>query len=184
MRTALIIVLFPLLCSCAFTPTEYSRSGVYAGGALAASVSDFSDVRDDGNDFDISESVWSTGFALRGGYRFLDRFAGEIAYEDGQDYDHDDADVHTRSLGVQGKFYPLTGVFQPYGMIGTGWIKGDVSDGGPNERGRFFRFGAGLEMYVLGAQVPLFVEIHRTEALQDARDFDYSTVMAGFLIRF
>jgi len=182
-RWIAVAVLLPLFCSCAVTSTEYSRSGIYAGASIIGSASIFSVVRKKNERFDLGDTKWTSGVGLRAGYRFLDRLAVELAYEGAQTYKFHDADVRVQSIGVQGKFFPFTGVFQPYIMGGVGSLSADVSDGGPDDSDLFWRLGLGMDMYLLEV-LPLFVEFDYTAATGDVDALDYLAIMVGAYIRF
>lgn len=176
-RPALIAVaLCVALPACQIASTQYSKSGIYAGASLVGAASNF-----DVEDLDSTET--SAGVGIRGGYRFLDRFAVELAYEGGEKFSGHDIDIRIDTLAVQGKFYPLTGTFQPYGLIGVGSLWGDANRGGDDGTGGFGRIGAGLEMYFL-SMLPAFVEFNYNAPGGDASDLDYYSGQIGLLIRF
>ena len=56
MRWIAAAVLLPLFCSCAVMSTEFSRSGVYAGGSIIGSASGFSVVREKNEEYDVSDT--------------------------------------------------------------------------------------------------------------------------------
>ena len=182
-RWIAVALLMTLFCSCAVTSTEFSRSGFYAGASIIGSASSFSVIREQNEKYDLGDTKWSGGIGLRAGYRFLDRLAVELAYEGAQKYDFRDADVSVRSIGVQGKFFPFTGVFQPYAMGGVGSLSADVSKGGPDESDLFWRLGLGMDVYVLEI-LPLFIEFDYTAATGDVDALDYLAIMVGAYFRF
>lgn len=169
------------LSACAVSPTEFSRSGLYAGASIIGAVSNFDDIQMQG----IDETEVSPGWGVRAGYRFLDRFAVEVAYEGGEDFEFDSAGVNLemQSLTLQGKFYLLTGTVQPYGFVGVGYLDPESATLNLDDSELLYRFAAGLEMY-LTSSLPLFIEVDYSLPTGDLQDLDYGTAQAGLLFRF
>ncbi len=176
-RLAILAVVFGL-AACSVTPSEFSRSGLYAGASVIGAASDFDNISvvDD-----LDKVDYTAGIGLRGGYRFLDRFAIEAAYEGGMDWRKHD--VRMQTIALQGKVYPLTGAVQPYGLIGGGYASGKVSGTNLDDRAAFWRLGAGLEVYILPF-LPLFFELDYTLPTGDLSDLPYATGHLGALFRF
>ena len=80
-----------LLClsACAVIPTEFSRDGFYGGASFIGAVSNF----DEFLMTPIQDTALTPGWGARAGYRFRDRFAIEVAYEGGQEFDFNNAGV-------------------------------------------------------------------------------------------
>jgi opacity protein-like surface antigen len=170
-----VLSLFVGLAACQVTSTEFSREGFYAGASVVGATSNF-----DLDDWDDDSTV---GIGVRAGYRFWDRIGFELAYEGGQKYDGDDFDVDIRNLAVQGKFYPLTGALQPYGLLGVGILWGDVGGKYDDGSAGFGRIGVGLEAYVLPS-LPLFIELDYNKPGGDVSELDYYSGQIGAIFRF
>ena len=181
-RSSLWIALAALLLfgsGCAVTSTEYSRSGLYAGASVIGLYPDFSDV----DDIDLEDGELAFGLGIRGGYRFWDRFAVEVGYEAYNDVETDSEDVELETISATGKFYPLTGVLQPYGLIGIGVLQSEISGVDFDESDTIGRIGVGLEGY-LTSWLPLFGELDYRIPEGDSSDLKFATLQFGALFRF
>ena len=178
MRSLLLAIALLSLSACAVTGTEYSRNGLYAGASIIGAASNFDQQA-------IEDTEVSPGWGARAGYRFLDRFAVEAAYEGGEDFEFDSAGVNVemQSLTLQGKFFVTTGAVQLYGMAGVGYLDPETGTLGLDDTEPLGRLGAGVEMY-LTPSLPLFIEVDYTWPTGDLEDLDYGTAQAGLLIRF
>ena len=175
-----LVALAALGSGCAVTKTEYSRDGFYAGAAVTGNLSDFDDVED----ADLGSSDYTAGIALRGGFRFLDRFALEVGYDYSDDFEFDnDIDVSLQAFTVNGKFYPLTGRFQPYGLVGAGLLDGEINEVDFDETSTFYRAGIGIEAYIV-RWLPVFFEVDYKVPGGDLDELNYSTTQLGVLFRF
>ena len=163
------------------TSTEYSRSGFYGGASIIGAVSNFDDIQS----MSIDETEVTPGFGVRGGYRFLDRFAVEVAYEGGEDFQFDSSgvDVEMQSLTLQGKFYLLTGAAQIYGMAGAGYLDPESDQLVLDDAEPLVRLGAGFELY-LTEKLPLFIEFDYTWPSGDLQELEYASGQVGLLLRF
>ena len=169
------------LAACAVRTTDFSRPGFYVGGSAVGAASNFKDFP--GSEIDDTELT--PGFGVRGGYRFLNRFAVEIAYEGEQEFEFKSSLVNVRiqSLTIQGKFYPLTGALQPYVLGGLGYLGVDVNVLDIDDEEVMWRVGTGLEVYLFPS-LPIFTEIDYTVPEGDLDNFDYASVHIGVLFRF
>jgi len=173
-RIALLSLLVGL-AACQVTSTEFSRKGFYAGASLVGASSNF--------DLDDWDDDTAAGVGIRAGYRFWDRIAFELAYEGGQKYEGDDFDVKVQTLAAQGKFYPLTGALQPYGLVGVGSLWGDIGGKYDDGSAGFARLGVGLEAYLLPS-LPAFIEFDYNMPGGDVSELDYYSGQIGALFRF
>lgn len=168
-----------LATGCIGQPTEFSRSGLYAGASVIGAMPNFDDV--DG--IDLDDDDLETGIGLRAGFRFLDHFAVELAYERYADFEMDVEDVEMESIVATGKWYPLTGRFQPYGLIGVGVLSTEISGVDFDEDDAVGRLGFGLEAYLL-EKLPFFAEFDYRIPGGDSDELQYSTLQLGALFRF
>lgn len=181
MRSHLLAIAPLLLSACAVTSTEYSRNGFYAGASIIGAVSNFDEVQMQ----PIEDTEVTPGWGARAGFRFLDRFAIEGAYEGGEEFEFDSAgvDVEMQSLTLQGKFYLTTGAVQLYGMVGVGYLDPESDTLNVDDSEPLGRLGAGLEMY-LTPSLPIFIEVDYTKPTGDLEELEYAVAQAGVLVRF
>jgi opacity protein-like surface antigen len=162
---------------------ELSRNGWYVGGY---GVYAFEFYRDTGGvSFDNS-----TGANFRIGYRGYEWFALEAEVEWIEGFDATvPGKVEARTIigGLNGKFYPLGGRYQPYVLIGGNGMNVDIDhkSTGPDddETDWAFRMGLGLEIYAT-RHIVVGVEGSYVWALGDIWGADYTSVGAGVLFRF
>lgn len=178
MKPLAILIMVLGLSACNVMPTEYSKSGVYAGASVIGAVSNFDSI--DSRD-DLDQVDYTAGVGVRAGYRFLDRFALEAAYTGAMEWN--DSDVKMETLGAQGKVYPLTGAVQPYGLIGAGYARGKVPDEDIDSSSMYWRLGIGLETYIIPV-LPFFLEVDYTMPTDDIKELQYASVHLGALFRF
>ncbi len=165
---------------CAVMKTPYSRDGFYVGASMIGTVANFDDI----GAIDLGDSELVAGIGIRGGYRFFDRFAFEVAYEGNDEFEFDSgADVSIQSFTVQGKFFPLTGRIQPYGLVGVGLLDADVTLTTVDEAEFLGRLGIGIEGY-LTRSVPVFFEIDYNIPSSDLDELQYSAFQLGVMYRF
>jgi len=169
---------------------NYGRPGAYleVGGVYAIEnfgenkLENKADVLIDNTDVDTNIKIDNTGgYQLRAGYRINEWVAAELEWEhiinyaakgqadwyDGaRIYDSASAkaDLSTYALTANAKFFPLPGRFQPYALVGAGWLnvqsdqeqykfEGDdawtgASEYGIDEDSFGMRFGLGLDAYI------------------------------------
>jgi len=125
---------------------DYARTGPYLGlgGVYAVELFD-----DQGS----ARTSNSPGFHVKAGYRFHPHAAAELRYEYYAQFDLDPGQINAWSTTINLKGYLLTGRFQPYGLIGMGFMHGDGSAGNfagaaHPSNGFALRFGGGLETYI------------------------------------
>ncbi len=167
---------------------DYARVGPYlgVGGVYAIELFDDQATRVDN----------SSGLHVRGGYRFHPNFAVEGLYEWYNEFDTDRGHYDGWSLTANAKAYALTGRFQPYAVIGLGYLKINGSGGNPPAApsgpphfaaaagdGFEMRFGAGMdacitEHWALGPEVAYVLPFN------DAEDLDFVEVSLGVRYKF
>jgi len=94
----------------------------------------------------------SGGYDLRGGYRIIDMFAVEGEWQHLTNFNatkSDGFDLEAYALTLNGKFYPITGRFQPYALLGAGWShsQADTVPFSYHSNSFALRFGLGLAFY-------------------------------------
>lgn len=121
---------------------EYGRSGPYLGADGIYAIQEFSDGGKRSPDN-------SGGYGLKAGYRFNEYFALEGSWQQFLNFSDTTGDTDIFIGAVNGKFYPLSGMIQPYLMAGVGYEKVN-DDRAPSENtgGVGFNFGGGLDVYV------------------------------------
>ncbi|MEW6742367.1 MAG: outer membrane beta-barrel protein [Planctomycetota bacterium] len=185
MRTTVLAVLL-FLPACAMGPTNYSETGLYVSGGLLRAWDDVDDIED--SDFDL-DSDQAYGWDLRAGLRFLNHFAVELMYEDLQQFDFEGAEADLSSIMAQGKLYLLTGIIQPYGLLGIGFVDGDLDvetigdDISEDETDFMLRGGLGLELFLLPS-FSLFAEGAYYWPQDDLEDLNFYTAQVGASLHF
>jgi opacity protein-like surface antigen len=162
---------------------EFARAGWYLG---AYGVYAFEAYRETGIDFDDS-----FGANFRIGYRGNEWFALEGELEWIRDFEPDSpwgqSEIRTLIGGANAKFFPLSGRFQPYGLVGVNGMHVTVKDSPPGFGGNVtdfaFRFGLGLDIYAT-RNVVLGLEASYVWGVGDVWDLDYVSTGAGILFRF
>jgi opacity protein-like surface antigen len=124
---------------------DYARLAPYIGLGGLYSVELFNDA---GARVDNS-----SGFHVRLGYRFHRNFSAEVLYENMTSYDMDPGHFNAWAATFNGKGFLLTGRFQPYGVMGLGFMNVNGSGGSPVTAanagdGFIMRFGAGMDAYI------------------------------------
>jgi opacity protein-like surface antigen len=160
----------PLTAAQNTSPTEnYGRPGPYVGVGFAYGLEDFDlgNLQNGANGLPGGGAVSlsaddSPGFDIRAGYRAHPNFAveGQFQYFTGFDlnakanYSGAEAKVATLdalTFTVNAKVYPLTGQFQPYGLLGIGMLRGnvDVTNTDISRSDVVFatRIGVGMDFY-------------------------------------
>ena len=162
---------------------EFGRSGWYLGGY---GVYAFEAYRSTGIlDFDDS-----FGANFRIGYRGNEWVALEGEIEWIRDFESDYlGKVKTRTLigGVNAKLFPLSGRFQPYGLVGINGMYVTMKDSPPGYDDSVtdwaFRFGLGLDIYAT-RNVVLGLEGSYVWGVGDVWERDYASAGVGILFRF
>jgi hypothetical protein len=171
----ILLLLSILALPACVLPTRFSEPGPYIGGSLTGAMEYF--------DNDISDEDATTGgFALKGGYRFLPWLAAELDYEYLDEFDTKINKIDMQTLTVQGKFNPLAGRFQPYGMVGLGYGWADARYGG-SDSDYLWRGGLGIDIYLI-QMLAVFGEIAYTAPQGDLEDLPYATANIGVLFKF
>jgi opacity protein-like surface antigen len=162
---------------------DYARDGAYVGLGGLYAVEMFDDNTPTGARTDNS---W--GFEAHAGYRFHPHAAAELRYEWFNEFDLDPGHIDGWAISVNGKGYVLTGRFQPYGLVGLGFMHGDGSAGNfagaaHPSNGFMMRFGGGIDVYATENIVigPEFAYLLPTGS---AEDLDMLTVSLGASYRF
>lgn len=134
---------------------DYAAPGAYIGAGGIYAIENFQHTH--GLDVDNS-----SGFQVRGGYRFLPNLAAELLYQRYTQFDTDPVG-HASGWGLFAnvKGIILTGRFQPFALVGLGYASGSQSF--RNEKGTApfptnistddnsafaMRFGGGLDIYL------------------------------------
>ena len=87
-----------------------------------------------------------------------------------------------QTLTLQGKFNPLAGRFQPYGMVGLGYGWADARHYG-SESDSLWRAGLGIDIYII-QMLAIFGELAYTAPQGDLDDLPYATANIGVLLKF
>ena len=129
----------------------------------------------------------SGGYQVRAGYRIRPWVAVEGEWEHDIDF-QDDLEASIYDLTVNGKFYvPLQSRFQPYALIGMGWVNGlNDSSVHEDESALGFRFGIGLDTYItksIGIAAEVGYVLPVTGYLSD-HDFDTIPISLSAFYRF
>lgn len=177
MRMSLLILALlsiSVLPAC-ILPTRFSEPGFYVGGSLTGAMENF--------DNSVSkEDATTGGVALKGGYRIIPWLSAELDYEYLDEFDIKTTKIEMQTLTLQGKFNPLAGRFQPYGMVGLGYGWADAQHGG-SESDALWRAGLGIDVYII-QMLAIFGEIAYTAPQGDLEDFPYATANIGVLLKF
>ena len=129
--------------------SNYSRSGFYLGVGGLYAMENF----DTGRGVDVDNGP---GFNFRLGYRFHPNIAVEAMGERVDDFDLENAiglNVDTWTGTVNGKAFLLTDRFQPYGLLGIGFMRAHskIRSGfnvDNDDTDLAYRFGGGLDSYI------------------------------------
>jgi hypothetical protein len=149
-KVAAILSAIAIVASATFASAadhDYARSGPFLGAGGVYAFENFSGSAADAN------PDGSGGYFLKGGYRFNEWFALEIAFEQYLGFSEGGGgggDTDLWLIGLNGKFYPFHGIIQPYLLAGAGYtqVNPSASTGESDEDGAEFRFGGGVEVYV------------------------------------
>jgi opacity protein-like surface antigen len=106
---------------------DYAAPGFYIGAGGAYGIELFA-----GHDARVDNSG---GFHVRAGYRIIPNLAVEVLYENFLQFDSDPGSVDAWTTTVNAKGYILTGRYQPYVLLGLGYIAGNGSGGNPDGPG-------------------------------------------------
>jgi hypothetical protein len=162
--------------------TDCASTGFYigAGGLYAVELFD--------NVFAGGDAGNSGGFVVRGGYRMHPNFAVELRFADNLGFDTDPGHIDSWSLTANGKGYFLTGMWQPYALVGLGYFNGGGSNGNPAAAastgdGFVMRVGLGMEV-CLGEHFSIGPEIAYLAPFGSAESLDMLEVSGGINYKF
>ena len=181
---------------------DYARVGPYIGigGVYAVELFDENKIEDDFGGGAHVEADNSSGFNVRAGYRVHPNVAVEALYENYLQFNIDAEDnlgdrAHARvgawSTTANVKGYVLTGRWQPYAVVGLGYLSGDffardVRTNGhfsSTEDGFMMRFGVGMDACI-DEHWAMGPEIAYVLPFGDVEDFDFLTISAGVRYKF
>ncbi len=141
--------------------TAFGGKGVYASVGGVYGVENFGFSGYDG----------SGGYDLRGGYRIADMFAVEGEWQHFTKFSASGAagtDLEAYALTLNGRFYPLTGRFQPYALVGLGWFHGQA-----DKVSNTYHAGA------VGSRFALGIDVYFTQRLGGAVEAAYVLPLSG-----
>ncbi|MFN2425651.1 MAG: outer membrane beta-barrel protein [Candidatus Binatia bacterium] len=169
----------PAVVEVAEVTVDYAALGPYigVGGLYAVELFDDQGSARTGN---------SGGFNVHAGYRFHAHAAAELRYEYYHRFDLDPGHIDAWSTTINLKGYLLTGRFQPYGLIGMGYLSGEGSAGNfagaaHPSNGFALRFGGGLDGYIT-EHISVGPEFAFLLPTGSANDLDMFTV--GFNVQY
>lgn len=175
---------------------DYSRSGVYFG--LGGTVGVYTSAEDQierelaalGYFVNVDVDV-PLGLNTRVGYRVLPWLAAEGEFEW-----LSEADVNVSGFGslatleswiltANAKAYPITGRFQPFGLLGIGYMNAELSALGfsQDEGGFAARFGGGVDYYIT-PNIVGSLDVSYVLPTGNIEDIDFVSIGWGFAYRF
>lgn len=179
--------------------TDYARTGPYigVGGLYAIEFFSQGDPFNNG-DKTAGDASNSAGFHVAAGYRVIPNLAVEARYEYYNEFDTDpDRRITARTSGggyngwsttVNAKGYILTGQWQPYALIGLGYLSTDgrrtnnAATAKPGD-GFAMRFGVGMDACI-GEHWALGPELAYLLPFGDAGNMDMLTIGGGVRYKF
>jgi opacity protein-like surface antigen len=178
-------------------PRDFHRSGVYIGMGAAYGLANF-DLGTEEHSTGISlDSTNSWGVNARVGYRFHPNIGAEVTFDYYQGFEFeapnglDAVNLEGFTLTGNGKFYLMTGRFQPYAIAGAGVIFMNADPGAfatprtPNwERAELVaRAGPGVDFYLFD-DLLLNVEATYVLPMGALSDYPLASFCAGVQYRF
>ena len=153
---------------------DYARNGIYLGAGAAFAW----------DNFDVPSFLSfdpADGFDAWGGYRFMERFAGELQIEYLNGFGIGPFNGQALTFTGNLKLYLLTGRIQPFLLtgIGLGWEE----LAGFGATGFAARFGGGLDYY-LNESWSLQVSSSYVLQTGDLNGGDYVSLVTGFQYHF
>lgn len=134
----------------------------------------------------------SAGFSLHAGYRFNKWISSELRMDDFVQFDAqlagvDVGEVNGWYLGLDQKAYFLHGRFQPFAVIGLGYLVMETSNNAgtnPNKTddGVGMRFGGGIDIYTT-SKVVVSTDISYVMGVGDVDDYGVTVFGLGLLYR-
>jgi opacity protein-like surface antigen len=162
---------------------NYARTGPYIGLGGVYAIELFDD-----NSVGGARTDNSGGIHAKAGWRFHPNAAAEVRYDWFHEFDLDPGHIDGWLITANVKGYLLTGRFQPYGLVGMGYLSANGSAGnfaGAAHPAHDFamRFGGGLDAYITDNIVagPEFAYVLPTGS---ANDLDMMTISLGLSWRF
>ena len=164
---------------------DFARAGWYVGVYGVYALEAYRDTG--GFDFDNAGAG-----NIRVGYRGNQWFALEAEFEWIQEFEASSGGgerVEARTIigGVNAKVYPMTGRFQPYGLVGVNGmnVRLEHRPTGLDVNGTdfAFRFGMGLDIYAT-RNIVVGLEGTYVWGVGDVLERDYGTIGGGILYRF
>lgn len=174
---------------------EYGRSGPYVG---AGAVYAFENIEEPGAPFFVDDVDNSWGYNLKGGYRFNKYFALEAQWEHWVGFEYspalavdlpDDAEFAGWLLSANAKAFFSDGPFQPYVLVGLGWMGGeddariDSSGDSLDDTDFGVRFGAGMDFY-LSRNWGINAEAGYAMGVDTLNDYQLIPISVGVFYRF
>jgi opacity protein-like surface antigen len=138
------------------------------------------------------------GYDIRVGYGLCDWAALEIEWQSLVNLERDalhpvtmneEPDLEARMLSLNGRFSPLRGRIQPYGLIGGGWfnVQADQTGSYSHESSFAMRFGVGVVGFVtqrIGLAVEAAYILPLTGDLGGGESFDLIPITASLFFNF
>ncbi len=164
---------------------KYARPGVFVGGTIYHAREHF--------DVDVGVGD-SKGYSAIVGYRAMERFSFSVQFDKVDTFDVTGSkfrgDVDMWSIMINGKFYLLTRVFQPYVGVGIGGVRAKLKLKGDNgqsasdtESAGILKFSGGFDLYLTESlAVTGDASVHLPGG--DISDLVYTTLGAGVKFRF
>lgn len=164
---------------------DYAAPGAYIGVGGVYAIELF----DDMENYNVGNS---SGFQVNVGYRALPNLAVEARYENYTEFDLDpNGHMNGWSLTANAKAFILTGRWQPYALVGLGYLSMDkdrmmAGSVYESDDGAFaMRFGGGMDAYItenisMGPEVAYVLPI----AGDNIDDLDFITIGAGLRYTF
>lgn len=167
-----------------------SFGGVFAiennSSAVASGVNNYGGISNSG------------GYDIRGGYNFDKLFAVELQWQSLVNFSTNGTDpvttqklpsLEARMLSLNGRVSPLTGRFQPYGLLGMGWynVQADRTSNSTHESAFAMRFGLGLMAYIterVGFALEAAYILPLTGTLAGGDSFELVPITASVFFRF
>ena len=134
----------------------------------------------------------SGGFQVNAGYRVIPNLAVEARYEHYNEFDLDtDGHMNGWSVTANAKAFALTGRFQPYALVGLGYLSMEKDRMNPgstyesDDAAFAMRFGGGMDAYItenisMGPEIAYVLPI----SADNIDNLDFLTVGAGLRYTF
>jgi hypothetical protein len=170
---------------------DYSSPAFYigAGGVYAIELFDSFGGSDFNGNLAGYEAGNSNGFNVRAGYRVHRNVAVEALYERYTEFDTDPfGNVKAWSASANAKVYPIGGRWQPYGLVGLGYLGAEAHDnnpltGSPSDGGFMMRFGVGMDANIT-ENWQIGPEVAYVLPFGDVEDLDMVTISGGVRYNF